>query len=130
MATSCSIFSPHSAVSMLFNFVDIFRQIWYSIYFIFLFYVIYYSIWGFVFCLWKKPHPSNYFNSSIKIKKGKSIFPRCPAYLTFYFRNKEKEKSKSERFEVSVLFSLHLLHVLRTELEEKSVQYLNVIMTR
>lgn len=60
-----NIFSTLSCSTLL-NFVDTFRQIWYSFYFIFLLYVIYYSIWSFVFCLQRKPHPSNYFNSSIK----------------------------------------------------------------
>lgn len=87
-----NIFSTLSR-STLFNFVDTFRRIWYSFYFIFLLYVIYYSIWSFVFCLWRKPHPSNYFNSSIKQKKGKSISPRYPANL-FISKNKEKEEGK------------------------------------
>lgn len=103
MATSCSIFSPHSAVSTLFNFVDTFRQIWYSFYFIFLLYVIYYSIWSFVFCLWRKPHPSNYLNNSIKIKKGKKYFPQISSQPNLLFQKIRGKKKESERFEVSLV---------------------------
>lgn len=124
VATRCSIFSPHSAVSMLFSFVDIFRQIWYSICFIFLSYVIYYSIWAFVFGK-KKILPCNYFNSSIKIRKGRSTSPRCSAYLPFYVR----KWSKKKKLKVwgQCLVSFHLLHVLRLQAEENPGRYPNIM---
>lgn len=121
VVTNCSILFPLSAVSMLFNSVAIFRQIQYGIYFIFLLYVIYYLIWDFVFRKKQKSHASNYFNSSIKIKTGRKYFSQMPACL---FISENKKKEKSERYDISVLFSFHLLYVLRTQI----VQFLNVVM--